>query len=175
VPNAQYRQVRFVHRKQVLEQRRMPRLACMLRCSVRVDLSNQHAQPCLFDKSLHVLRRNGRHRELLPNAQYRQVHFVHRKHVLEQRQQVPCLARRVLGRGWRVPVYFAEHYSKPCLFDENVHVQRRHWRHGHILPQSWRRDLYFVSDRLFLVGKGNLHALFPRKVLVARREYKQGL
>ena len=154
--------MRVVHRKQVLAQRRMPSVdhvlefsvpiyvsdyhaePCLfsvvhvLELSVRIYISEYHAQPRLFDENLHVLRGNGRHRELLPNARYRQVYFVHRKHVLEQRQQVPCLARRMLGRGRRVPVYFAEHYSKPCLFDENVHVQRRHWRHGHILPQSWR-------------------------------------
>ena len=110
LPDAQYRQVRVVHRKQVLEQWRMPSVDHVLEFSVRIYISNYHAepclfsvdhvlefsvriyisdyhaQPCLFDESLHVLRRNGRHRELLPDAQYRQVRVVHRKQVLEQRR-----------------------------------------------------------------------------------------
>ena len=58
----------------------------VLELSVRIYISDYHAQPRLFDESLHVLRRNGRHRELLPNAQYRQMRVVQRKQILEQRR-----------------------------------------------------------------------------------------
>ena len=111
LPNAQRRQVRVVHRKQVLEQRRMPSVDHVLEfsvriyvsdyhaepclfsvdhvheLSVRIYISNYHAQPCLFDKSLHVLWRNWRHGNCMRNAQYRQV-CVLQERLLSQRRQL---------------------------------------------------------------------------------------
>ena len=76
LPDGQYRQVRVVHRKQVLEQWRMPSVDHVLEFSVRIYVSDYHTQPRLFDKSLHVLWRNSRHGELLPDAQYPQVRIM---------------------------------------------------------------------------------------------------
>ena len=117
LPNAQYRQVRVVHRKQVLDQRRVPSVDHVLRCAVRVDVSDQHAKPCLRNKGLHVLRRNWRHRDRLPNAQYRQVCVVR---------------RRLLTERWR------------CVHFEYMHVLRRNWRDGNSVPNAQYRALRVV-------------------------------
>ena len=58
----QRRQVRVVQPRVLLEQRRVPSLDHVLEFSVRIYVSDYQAQPRLFDESLHVLRRNGRHR-----------------------------------------------------------------------------------------------------------------
>ena len=100
MPSARCRQVRVVHRKHVLEQRRVRGVDHVLEFSVRIYVSDYHAEPCLFsvdhvlefsvriyvsdyhaepwlfDKSLHVLWRNSRHGELLPDAQYPQVRIM---------------------------------------------------------------------------------------------------
>ena len=141
LPNAQYRQVRFVHRKHVLEQRRMSCMACrVLQFSVRVDVSIQRAKPCLRNKGLHVLRRNWRDRELLPNARYRQVRVMHRKQVLERRR-MPRLAR-VLQFSVRVDVSIQ--HAQPCLFDKSLHVLQRNWRYRYRVPNAQYRPVRVV-------------------------------
>ena len=125
-------QVRVMHRKQVLEQRRMPRLARVLKCTVRIYISEYHAQPRLFDENLHVLRGNGRHRELLPNAQYRQMRVVHRKQVLAQRR-MPSVDHVL---EFSVRIYVSDYHAQPCLFDKSLHVLWRNSRHGELLPDA---------------------------------------
>jgi hypothetical protein len=92
LPDAQYRQVRVVLRKQVLEQRRMPSVDHVLEFSVRIYISNYHAEPCLFSVD----------------------------HVLE----------------FSVRIYISDYHAQPCLFDKRLHVLRRNWRHGELLPDA---------------------------------------
>ena len=145
----QQRQVRVMQPRVLLEQRRVPSVDRVLQFSVRVDVSDQHTQPCLYDKSMHVLRRNGCHQELLPHAQYRQVRVVHWKQVLEQRS-MPSVDHVL---EFSVPIYVSDYHAQPCLFAKSLHVLRRNARHRKLLPNAQYRQVRVVHRKQVLAQR----------------------
>ena len=68
--------------------------------------------------------------------------------ILEQRL-LPCVAGLMFGCGWGVRVCLSDHDSKPCLFDENMHVRERHGRHRHSVPNAQPGEVHGLQLESF--------------------------
>ena len=121
-------QVRVMHRKQILEQRRMPRLARVLKCTVPIYISDYHAQPRLFSID-HVL-------ELSVRINVSDYHAE------------PCLFSVDHVHELSVRIYISNYHAQPCLFDKSLHVLWRNWRHRERLRNAQYRQVCVLQERL---------------------------